>query len=58
MEISIDLSREPSTRLGERPASFGLVSQHSISRVDPQHGDTELFGASAELVDEPLHDRR
>lgn len=36
----------------ERPTSFGMVSQHSISRVDPQHREADLLGASAELVDE------
>lgn len=33
----------------ERPASFGVVPQHGISRVDPQHPH---LGSSAQLVDE------
>ncbi|KAM5356136.1 hypothetical protein ACJ41O_002782 [Fusarium nematophilum] len=37
----------------ERPASFGVVSQHGVSRVDPLHRDVDLLGSSAELVDEP-----
>ncbi|KAJ4203503.1 hypothetical protein NW767_004999 [Fusarium falciforme] len=36
----------------ERPASFGVVSQHGVSRVDPLHRDVDLLGSSAELVDE------
>lgn len=35
----------------ERPASFGMVSQHSIARVDPHLGESDLLGSSAELVD-------
>ncbi|KAF4777593.1 integral membrane protein [Colletotrichum scovillei] len=45
-----NIRRTPST---ERPTSYGVVAQHSISRVDPgsdQHVD--LLGTSAELVDE------
>ncbi|OAA80655.1 integral membrane protein [Akanthomyces lecanii RCEF 1005] len=38
--------------LGERPVSYGMVSQHSISRVDPQHPRGGLHSSSAELVDE------
>ncbi|KAM0437616.1 hypothetical protein ACHAPT_001980 [Fusarium lateritium] len=38
----------------ERPASFGVVSQHGVSRVDPLHRDVDLLGSSAELVEEPL----
>ncbi|KAF4981400.1 hypothetical protein FZEAL_2782 [Fusarium zealandicum] len=37
----------------ERPASFGMVSQHGVSRVDPLHRDVDLLGSSAELVEEP-----
>ncbi|KAK7430815.1 hypothetical protein QQZ08_002604 [Neonectria magnoliae] len=39
---------------GERPASFGVVAQHGISRVDPLHREVDLLGSSAELVvDDP-----
>lgn len=38
--------------LGEPPASYGLVSQHAISRVDPEHPRAALHSSSAELVDE------
>ncbi|KPM36111.1 hypothetical protein AK830_g10472 [Neonectria ditissima] len=39
---------------GERPASFGMVAQHGISRVDPLHREVDLLGSSAELVvDDP-----
>ncbi|OAQ99537.1 hypothetical protein LLEC1_05107 [Akanthomyces lecanii] len=34
--------------LGERPVSYGMVSQHSISRVDPQHSRGGLHSSSAE----------
>lgn len=38
----------------ERPASFGIVPQHGISRVDPLHQEVDLLGSSAELVvDDP-----
>ncbi|KAJ4027294.1 hypothetical protein NW761_014714 [Fusarium oxysporum] len=37
----------------ERPASFGMVSQHGVSRVDPLHRDVDLLGSSAELVEDP-----
>ncbi|KAF7548448.1 hypothetical protein G7046_g8676 [Stylonectria norvegica] len=37
----------------ERPASFGYVQQHGISRVDPLHREVDLLGSQAELVDEP-----
>ncbi|KAL2756176.1 hypothetical protein ACRALDRAFT_1033746 [Sodiomyces alcalophilus JCM 7366] len=37
----------------ERPASFGYVSHHSISRVDTaQNGQGDLLGTTAEVVDE------
>ncbi|TQV95765.1 integral membrane protein [Cordyceps javanica] len=36
----------------ERPASYGMVSQHPISRVDPAHPEAALHSSSAELVDE------
>lgn len=36
----------------ERPVSYGMVSQHSISRVDPEHPRAALHSSSAELVDE------
>ncbi|KAJ3514998.1 hypothetical protein NM208_g15015 [Fusarium decemcellulare] len=36
----------------ERPASFGMVSQHGVSRVDPLHRDVDLLGSSAELVED------
>ena len=52
-DINMDLSRHPSSRrTGERPASFGMVSQHSISRVDPELQEVDLLGASAEVVDD------
>jgi hypothetical protein len=35
----------------ERPASFGMVPQHGISRVDPVHRSVDLLGSAAELVD-------
>ncbi|KAK5987363.1 hypothetical protein PT974_11490 [Cladobotryum mycophilum] len=40
--------------LGEnvRPLSLGSVSHQRISRIDPDGGDFDLLGASAELVDE------
>lgn len=52
-EFNIELSRRE-----ERPASFGVVSQYSINRIDPQHGVGDLFGASAEVVDERSTRRR
>lgn len=37
----------------ERPASFGMVPQHGISRVDPpQLPPLDLLGSSAEFVDD------
>ncbi|KAM3562856.1 hypothetical protein MY1884_001562 [Beauveria asiatica] len=36
----------------ERPVSYGMVSQHAISRVDPEHPRATLHSSSAELVDE------
>ncbi|GKU14631.1 unnamed protein product [Fusarium langsethiae] len=39
--------------IDERPASFGMVSQHGVSRVDPLHRDVDLLGSSAELVEDP-----
>ncbi|GKT39996.1 uncharacterized protein ColSpa_00177 [Colletotrichum spaethianum] len=37
----------------ERPTSYGVVTQHSISRVDPgSDQQVDLLGSSAELVDE------
>ncbi|KAF6820370.1 integral membrane protein [Colletotrichum plurivorum] len=45
-----NIRRTPST---ERPTSYGVVAQHSISRVDPgSDQQVDLLGASAELVDE------
>ncbi|KAK1982592.1 integral membrane protein [Colletotrichum cereale] len=45
-----NICRTPST---ERPTSYGVVAQHSISRVDPgSDQQVDLLGASAELVDE------
>lgn len=41
----------PATR-DDRPASFGRVPQHGISRVEPGLADVDLLGSSAELVDE------
>ena len=45
--VSVELSSRD-----DRPTSFGVVSQHSINRIDPEHGVGALFGSSAELVDE------
>ncbi|KAF7546959.1 hypothetical protein G7Z17_g8062 [Cylindrodendrum hubeiense] len=43
---------------GERPASFGRVPHHGISRVDPLHREVDLLGSSAELVvDDPPRPR-
>ncbi|KAL0936603.1 uncharacterized protein CTRU02_208818 [Colletotrichum truncatum] len=45
-----NIRRTPST---ERPTSYGVVAQHSISRVDPgSDQQVDLLGTSAELVDE------
>ncbi|KAH7022680.1 hypothetical protein EDB80DRAFT_16116 [Ilyonectria destructans] len=42
----------------ERPASFGRVPHHSISKVDPLHREVDLLGSSAELVvDDPPRPR-
>jgi hypothetical protein len=38
--------------IDDRPASFGRVPQHGISRVEPGLVDVDLLGSSAELVDE------
>ncbi|KAL2212097.1 hypothetical protein CC79DRAFT_1263454, partial [Sarocladium strictum] len=38
--------------IDDRPASFGRVPQHGISRVEPPLADVDLLGSSAELVDE------
>ncbi|KAK0392299.1 hypothetical protein NLU13_1795 [Sarocladium strictum] len=35
----------------DRPASFGRVPQHGISRVEPGLVDVDLLGSSAELID-------
>ncbi|KAF4992753.1 hypothetical protein FGRMN_6963 [Fusarium graminum] len=44
--------------IDDRPASFGMVSQHGVSRVDPLHRDVDLLGSSAELVEDlPLRPR-
>ncbi|PHH69986.1 hypothetical protein CDD83_5548 [Cordyceps sp. RAO-2017] len=45
-------------RRGERPASYGTVRQHGISRVDPEHSPVDLLGSSAELVDAGSASRR
>lgn len=45
---NIDLA----TLSSERPASFGVVRQHGVSRVDPVHQNAAWTGSSAELVDE------
>lgn len=52
---SIESPREPTEaevqeKPGERPASFGRVQQHGISRVDPDHPPTDMLESSAELV--------
>ncbi|KAF9869779.1 integral membrane protein [Colletotrichum karsti] len=45
-----NIRRTPST---DRPTSYGVVAQHSISRVDPgSDQEVDLLGTSAELVDE------
>ncbi|KIL94625.1 hypothetical protein FAVG1_01556 [Fusarium avenaceum] len=41
-----------SPAIDDRPASFGMVSQHGVSRVDPLHRDVNLLGSSAELVED------
>ncbi|POR31251.1 Putative membrane protein [Tolypocladium paradoxum] len=45
-------------RRDERPASYGMVPQHGISRIDPEHPPADLLGSSAELVDENLARKR
>ena len=45
-DINIELSHRE-----ERPASFGVVSQHNLNRIDPERGVGDLFGSSAEVVD-------
>ena len=45
-------------RRDERPASYGIVPQHGISRIDPEHSPADLLGSSAELVDENLTRKR
>ena len=59
-EFSIDLSSHPSLRRDgeERPASFGIVSQHSISRVDPERDQNSFIGSAAEVVVEQNADKR
>lgn len=39
-------------RRNDRPASFGVVRQHPISRIDPRPSRELLGGSQAELVDE------
>ncbi|PFH61667.1 hypothetical protein XA68_16677 [Ophiocordyceps unilateralis] len=39
------------TRSVERPASFGVVRLHPISRVDPVHTPADLLASQAEVVD-------
>lgn len=43
---------------GERPASFGTVPQHEISRVDPDHAPKDLLGSSAEVANDGSIGRR
>ncbi|KAI6785992.1 putative membrane protein -like protein [Emericellopsis cladophorae] len=58
-DFNVDLSRHPSSRrTGERPASFGMVSQHNINRVDPEFKDADLIGTSAEVVNERSSSRQ
>lgn len=61
-EFSIDLmTTHPSIRRPsreERPASFGMVSQHSISRIDPDPDQGGYLGSAAEVVDEQNTSRR
>ncbi|KAI5866443.1 integral membrane protein [Durotheca rogersii] len=40
----------PSAGTEERPTSYGYVSHHNISRVDPDQG-VDLLGSAAEMVD-------
>ncbi|KAF4585330.1 integral membrane protein [Ophiocordyceps camponoti-floridani] len=40
----------PPTRSADRPASFGVVRQHGISRVDPGEA-VDLMGRRAEVID-------
>jgi hypothetical protein len=51
MEFSLDATPNEAFQPGrdERPASFGIVSQHNTTRVDHDLG---IMGSSAELVDE------
>lgn len=35
----------------ERPTSYGVVSHHSINRVDPELSEVDLLGSSAEVID-------
>jgi hypothetical protein len=46
--IDVDLEAQRN----ERPASFGVVRQHPISRIDPRPSRELLGGSQAELVDE------
>ncbi|RDA83698.1 hypothetical protein CP532_1091 [Ophiocordyceps camponoti-leonardi (nom. inval.)] len=46
----VDVGLPP--RSVERPASFGVVRQHGISRIDPVRPPTDLLGSSAEVVDD------
>ncbi|PNY24832.1 membrane protein [Tolypocladium capitatum] len=45
-------------RRDELAASYGIVPQHGISRIDPEHPPTDLLGSTAELVDENLAGKR
>jgi hypothetical protein len=58
-EFSIDLISHPSLRRDgeERPASFGMVSQHSISRIDPERDQSSFMGSAAEVVHERNADK-
>ncbi|RDA89785.1 hypothetical protein CP533_4682 [Ophiocordyceps camponoti-saundersi (nom. inval.)] len=46
----VDVGLPP--RSVERPASFGVVRQHGVSRIDPVRPPADLLGSSAEVVDD------
>ena len=50
MDLNADPSRNASVR-EDRPASFGVVPQHEVSRSQPS-ADINLNGSTAELVDD------
>lgn len=53
LEFPVELIHRSSSGRDERPASFGVVSQHSISRIDPESTThVDLLGTTAEVVDD------